>query len=162
MLVSSRQSFALYVLTCPTTPRRPIIDIVTQCAGWRSPILELALSHKRLYQDTSQHCLALCGGLNRAWRTCLRRHPSSQCRLFYFEYCTVHRVLYPNHCAVDLEEGERMDARTVLAWSMGECFFASPIVKKCWTGSTLERNLRNRLCDLDDLHFDCFLLSDDE
>jgi hypothetical protein len=34
--------------------------------------------------------------------------------------------------------------------------------QECWTGSTLEWNLRNRLCHLDDLHLDYFSLSDDE
>jgi hypothetical protein len=51
MLAASRQSFALYVLTCQTA--RLSTDIVTQCAGWCSPILELALPHEQLYQDTS-------------------------------------------------------------------------------------------------------------
>ena len=161
MLAASRQSFALYVIICRTV--RLSTNVATQRAGWCPPILELALPHEQLHQDTSQHCLVLCCGLNRAWCTRVRRHPSSQRRLFHLDYCIVCRVLYPDRCAVDLEEGKRMDARSFLAGGMGECFlvYMYQNARRRVFGN-LERTLRMGLRRLDDIYLDYFLLANDE
>jgi hypothetical protein len=91
----------------------------------------LALPYERLYQDTSQHRLVLYGGINRAWFTSLRGTPSGQRRLCHLDYFIVCRILYSDRRAVDLEEGEWMEARTILAWRMGERNFILQDFK-CW------------------------------
>lgn len=106
MLAASRQSFALYVLP-PIKFRivRLSINLCTQCAGWCSALLGLALPHERVYQDARQHCLVLCCRLNLAWFAGVCGIPSHQRSLLYLNHRPLSRVLYSNRCAVDLEEG---------------------------------------------------------
>jgi hypothetical protein len=123
MLAASRQSFALYVLVLTTsrTVRFPITNVCTQCARRCSSIFGCALPHEQVHQDTRQHCLVLCGGLNLARSAGICGNPSDQRRLLHLNYGSVCRIFYSNRCTMDLEEGKWVDTRSILAWCVGEC-----------------------------------------
>ena len=97
------------------------MNVCTQCARRCSSIFGGSIPHEQLHQDTRQHCLVLCGGLNRTWSASLCGNPSDQRRILHLNYGTVCRIFYSNRRTMDLEEGKWVDTRSVLAWRVGEC-----------------------------------------
>src|SRR5260221_9902665 len=166
MLATSRQSFALYAVAFAMLrvvwPFLLTHNTCFQCAGRRSPVFGLALPHEQVHRDARQHCLVLCRWLNCAWGASICRHASHQCHLCYFRFGSVCRLCYPNRCTVDLEEGERVDARNILAWCMGECASSGCEMTSSRIRNLVERTLRVCLHLLDGIHVDRFPLPDDE
>lgn len=165
MLAASRQSFALCVYAFSSF-RIVWLILLTQnsyfqCARRRSPVFGLALPHEQVHQDARQHCLVLCSRLNCAWSASICRHAGHQCRLCYLRFGSVCRLCDPNHCTVDMEEGEWMDARNIFARCMGECASLGCEMTSSRIRNLVERTLRVCRRLLDGLHVDRFPLPND-
>ena len=165
MLATSRQSFALYALTFAMFRIvwlfLPTHNTCLQCAGRRSPVFGLALPHEQVHQDACQHGLVLCSWLNCAWGAGICRHASHRCRLCYLRFGSVRRLYYSNRCTVDLEEGEWLDARSILARCVGECASLRREMTSSTIRNLVERTLHVCLCLLDDVHVDRCPFPDD-